>query len=150
LAVAAMLVACQAGPAPVTPTDLSGIVQELNRGGVRVSRTVSGQTGCDDAGLAGNAVHLLVALDDAPPRDAYLFRFRSRQAWTAGADEVEACRRAYAGSSGNARGQVDELDISPFRMFGSGWDRGLRDAMEAALTKAAGDGGNPGDEPPIE
>ena len=145
LAALLVVVACQANdPAAATPRDTAGLLEELARHGVSAVEQRAGDPGCGDASLVPNAMHwrLTVATDPAP-RDVYLFRFKDRPTYDGAAAAVEACRVVFEARSSRAGGAVERLDVSPWRAFGDGWSASLREALEASLTIAAGNGGVP-------
>jgi len=140
-----LVAACQANdPAEATPRDSAGLLEELGRHGVTAVEQRAGDPGCADASLEPNAIHWqLIIGDDPTPRDVYLFRFKDRATFDAGAAAVDACREAFAGRTDRAGGTVQHLEISPWRAFGDGWSTGLIDALQASLILAAGNGGDP-------
>jgi hypothetical protein len=131
----AVAVAC-GGPVPTpSPGDSGSVRNALVRNGVTLVTAVSGETACDDAGLAGNSLRLrLTVPGDPEPRDAYLHVFRPRD-FERSAAAIDACAAAYAGEVGAAT--VERLDVAPYRVIGSSWSPALREAIEAALREAA-------------
>jgi hypothetical protein len=144
LAALLLVTACQANdPAAATPRDAQGLLEELGRHGVTAVEQRGGDTGCADTSLEPNAVHWqLIVGGDPTPRDVYLFRFKDRATFTAGAAAVDACRAAFAARADRAGGELEHLEISPWRVFGDGWSAGLQDALRASLILAAGNGGD--------
>ena len=137
--------ACQANdPAAATPRDTAGLLEELGRHGVTAVEQRGGDTGCADTSLEPNAVHWrLVVGGDPTPRDVYLVRFKDRGAFVAAASVVDACRATFAARTDRAGGELEHLEISPWRAFGDDWSSGLQDALRASLILAAGNGGGP-------
>jgi hypothetical protein len=144
-AVAALLLAACGGERPgPTPADRQGIFEELARRGATVSDIVSGDSGCGDPALAGNATHFRLTVPGASGRaDVYLFTFKNRPFYERGASAVDACQRAYEARSARAGGRVERIDVSPYRAFGDGWTPGLRSFLQATMQDVAGDGGVP-------
>lgn len=147
LAVALILAGCGSGSATLpspTPADDIGIFEQWALAGVTVFGRTSGDAGCDDQTLDNNAIHVTVALGAyAPLRDVYLFRFRNRVRWADSGLLVDACQAQFEARSARVGGPVERVDVSPYRAFGDGWSPGLRVALLAGLTVAAGDGGIP-------
>jgi hypothetical protein len=117
------------------PGDASQLVLEVTRRGVAVVATVSGDTGCSDASLTDNALHLTVTTPGDPtPRDVYVFTFRSTK-WDGSATPVDACQAAYTQAHPGAT--VTRLDIVPYRAFGADWSPSESAIITAALTEAS-------------
>jgi hypothetical protein len=117
------------------PGDASQLVQAITRRGVTVTATVSGDTGCSDASLTDNALHLTIAAPgDTTPRDVYIFTFRSTR-FDASAAPIDTCQAAYAQAHPGM--SVRRLDIAPYRAFGADWSQSLSATITAALTEAA-------------
>lgn len=144
---------CRAGtPPPATPMDLSSLVTELVRHRVAVVRTISGDPGCADPNLAPNGVHMLLTLPPAPTvYDAYLFTFKDRATWAAGASSVAACAKdGTSTAAAAADGRLLTIEVSPFRAFGVGWPAALRSALQETIQVAARGGTDPGAGQPEE
>ncbi len=117
------------------PGDASQLVQEITRRGATVTATVSGDTGCSDATLTDNALHLTVTTaTDSTPRDVYIFTFRSTK-FDASAAPIDACQAAWAQAHPGMN--VTRLDIAPYRAFGADWSPSLSSTITAALTEAS-------------
>ena len=117
------------------PGDASQLVQEITRRSATVAATVSGDTGCSDASLTDNALHLTVTVPtDALPRDVYIFTFRSTK-WDTSAAPIDACQAAYAQAHPGTT--ITRLDIAPYRAFGADWSPSLSATISAALTEAS-------------
>jgi hypothetical protein len=125
-------------PAP-TPADFPGLASTLGRHGVRVGDIVAGDPGCDDPGLVPTAIRFDASgLDQPAPTRAYVYIFRTREAFDRLRRDVARCAENYV---------TDEegepwIAASPFVLTGPGpWSPGFRKAMEEALIEAAGTGG---------
>jgi hypothetical protein len=125
-------------PAP-TPADFPGIAAALARRGISIDRIVSGDPGCDDANLVPTAIRFEASgLDQPAPTRAYVYIFRTREAFDRLRPDVVRCADAFV---------TDEegepwIALSPFVLTGPGpWPGAFRKAMEDALTEAAGRGG---------
>lgn len=130
------LAACySSSTASFHPGDASQLVQAITRRAAAVSATVSGDTGCNDASLTDNALHLTItAPGDTTPSDVYVFTFRSTK-FDAGAAPIDACQAEYAQAHPGT--SVTRLDIAPYRAFGANWSHSLSATITAALTEAA-------------
>lgn len=125
-------------PAP-TPADFPGLASTLGRHGILVRDIVSGDPGCDDPGLVPTAIRFEASgLDQAAPIRAYVYIFRTREAFVRLLPDVARCATAY---STDEEGEP-WIPVSPFVLTGPGpWPTEFRKAMEDALTEAAGTGG---------
>jgi hypothetical protein len=125
-------------PAP-TPADFPGLGAALARRGITIDRIVSGDPGCDDANLVPTAIRFEASgLDQPAPTRAYVYIFRTREAFDRLLPDVARCAGAFVtDEEGEPR-----IAVSPFVLTGPGpWPAGFRKAMEDALTEAAGTGG---------
>ena len=120
-----------------------GIFEQIAVGGGTVVSVTSGDPGCDDPELAGNAVRARVRSPAGVEADVHLLTFRNRPFWEASAPSADACVRELAADAGMSVDAIERLDVSPYRAWGSDWTPELRDVLERALTVAAGDGGIP-------
>ena len=125
-------------PAP-TPADFPGVAATLSRHGIVVRDIVAGDPGCDDASLVPTAIRFEASgLDQPAPNRAYVYIFRTREAFDRLIPDVVRCAGNYV---------TDEegepwVTVSPFVLTGPGpWSPTFRKAMEDALTEAAGTGG---------
>jgi len=146
------LAACGGERPGPTPADRQGILEELARRGGTVSEIVSGDPGCADPELAGNAIRFSLTVPGASgSADVYLFTFKNRPFFERGAAAVDACQRAYETDAARTGGPVERIDVSPYRAFGEDWSPGLRIFLEATMRAVAGDGGVPrgGDGKPL-
>ena len=128
------LMACGTARPSATPGGVAAVTQGLVRGGLEIVTAVGGDAGCDDAGLAGNALHLTVRPRDGSTRDIYLFTFRSRS-YDESAGAVDACQAQVGAASPNT--PMARVDVAPYRAFGAGWSPQLREVVEQALEEAA-------------
>lgn len=142
VAAALLAGACAGPPVPNTPVPATDVFQELALAGASTVNLVSGDPGCSDANMIPYAIHAQVKMPPgaAATSDVYLFTWANRAGWTRGAVAFESCRSEFAAGSKAAGRPVDEIDMSPYRMFGAGWSPALKTALTQALTKAAGDG----------
>lgn len=125
-------------PAP-TPADFPGLASTLGRHGIVIRDIVAGDPGCDDPVLVPTAIRFDAAgLDQPAPTRAYVYIFRTREAFDRLLPDVARCAGNYV---------TDEegepwIAVSPFVLTGPGpWPPTFRKAMEDALTEAAGTGG---------
>ena len=134
LVTVALVGACYGGNGAPTPVGPSEIMSDITRNGMAIDGAIAGDAGCADSSLIDNATHLRVSLPpDTAVRDVYLFAFKSAS-YATEAPLVDACRQALATAS---QSTIDQLDVPPYRVFGSGWSPAFRQALMRALTEAA-------------
>ncbi len=123
-------------PPPPTPADFAGIVSFLSAEGIAVSGVKTGSAGCDDHDLVGPAISLDASgLDQSQPVPIHLYLFRNAAAYDRLRPAVDACAASYVTDPST----YESLDASPFVAAGQGpWGSGFREAVQTALTKAAG------------
>ena len=123
-------------PPPPTPADFAGIVSFLSAEGIGVTGVQTGSPGCDDRQLVGPAISLTASgLDQSQPVPVHLYLFKNAAAYDKLRPTVDACARAYVTDPST----YESVDASPFVAVGQGpWGAGFREAVQAALTKAAG------------
>jgi hypothetical protein len=126
-----------APPAP-TPADFQGIAGDVVQRGIQVSNIVSGDAGCDDAGLAKTAIGFdAVGLDQAKPVRLYLYIFGNRDSYERLRATVDACARSYVTDPGT----YESVETSPFVLSGQGpWGQNFKTNLRAAIVEAAGTG----------
>jgi len=137
LALAGCGVLTETAPAP-TPADFQGIAGDLLQHGVNVDNVVSGDAGCEDAGLRQTAIALdAKGLDQATTTRIYVYIFRNRDVFERLRQTVDECARAYVTDPS----AYESVDVSPFVVAGPGpWAPDFRGAIRAAITEAAGTG----------
>ena len=135
------LVACEGedNPNNPTPASLTSSLEVFGSAGLAVSNVVSGDPGCADQSLAGNAISFnLRGFDQTTPTRVYLYGFKNRATFQRLASTVDACARSYA-TDPAAYGNIQ---ASPFILAGPGpWAPTFEQHLRTALTKAAGNGG---------
>lgn len=131
-----LLVACgtSAGPS-ATVGDLTAVEQALALRGVTVLNAVSGDAGCVDEALHGNAVRLDVRLGDEPERSIYLFRWRRPAQFDDAARSFAECAGSHVGPP---ESELATLEVRPWRAYGTDWSGSLTSTIEGALRAAAG------------
>lgn len=123
-------------PSP-TPGGMDDVIAALVLRGVTVHRLVSGNPGCSNGNLHGNAVLLEVAIDNqSASHEIYLFRWRRPADFDAAAADFDACVAEYG--SLNPGHRVDRLEARPWRAYGPGWTDDLRATLTDALRAASG------------
>jgi hypothetical protein len=128
---------------PNTPMDRSGIFEQIALEGGTIVSVTSGDAGCDDPELAGNAVRVRIRTLEGVESDVHLLTFRNRPFWEASAAAADSCVAEIAARRTRNRDAIERLDISPYRAWGVDWPPQLTDLLRLALTRAAGDGGVP-------
>ena len=132
-----LLVGCgSAAPPSATPPSVVNVLEGLALRGATIRQAVSGDTGCDVAPLRGNAVRLVLTLDEtAEQHEIHLFRWRRQAQYDAAAADFAACVEEYRAAS---EGGVEVLELAPWRAFGQGWDDELSVVLEESLRAAGG------------
>ncbi len=138
LSLALCLAACGGGDgASATPGASGSIVAALAARGFVATGVVGGDPGCDDPGLAGNALHLTGRLPpDRAVHDVYVYVFRSR-AYEANRDAVDRCMLSIAERRPDVTTQ--RVDVPPYRAVGY-WTREFEQILHEALAEAAAGG----------
>ena len=133
-----VLGACAGARAPSpTPGGFEDIVAGLVLRGATITDQVSGDAGCHDPTLYGNAVRLDVRMPgqtDSQP--IHLFGWRRTSDYEAAALAFEACVESYAASHPASR--ITEAEAAPWRAFGPDWSAALSSAVEQSLGEASG------------
>ncbi|HET7702351.1 MAG TPA: hypothetical protein VFK35_03055 [Candidatus Limnocylindrales bacterium] len=141
LALVAVVVGCgsviQSAPQP-TPADFPGMAGVLSQQGIRVDRIVSGDAGCDDIELARTAIGFDASgLDQATPVRVHAYIFRNRAAYERLRSTIDGCAAAFVSDPAT----FESIEASPYVIAGQGpWSPAFRDALRAAVMKAAGTG----------
>lgn len=142
LLVAAVGSACstisRTSPAP-TAADFPGIAGVFSQNGIRVDRIVSGDSGCNDIDLARTAIGFDASgLDQATPVRIRIYIFRNRATFERLRATIDTCAAAFV----TDRDTFESIDQSPYVVVGQGpWGVAFRNAVRAAIGKAAGTGG---------
>ena len=122
-------------PSP-TARSVVNVLEGLALLGATIRQAVSGDAGCAVAPLYGNAVRLVLTLDgSAEPHEIHLFRWRRQAQYEAAAADFADCLDEYRAS---AEGEVEVLELAPWRAFGRGWNDDLSIVLEEALRAAGG------------
>lgn len=123
-------------PPPPTPADFAGIVSFLAAEGIAVENVRTGDAGCDDRQLVGPAISLTASgLDQAQPVAVHLYLFRNQKAYDKLRPSVDRCAADFVTDPES----YETTDAMPFVAAGQGpWGPSFREAMQTALTKAAG------------
>jgi hypothetical protein len=126
-------------PAP-SPANFQGIVSALADKGITVTSQVAGDAGCSDAKLVPTAIAFTASgLDQASPVRIHIYIFADSATWNRLSIETATCAQAYVADPS----AYESVDQSPYIASGQGpWGSQFRAAFQAALTSAAGDGGN--------
>jgi hypothetical protein len=139
VAAALLVAACgtisRTPPAP-TPADFPAMAGILTQHGIRVDRIVSGDAGCNDAGLARTAIGFDASgLDQATPVRVRVFIFRNRETYERLRATVDQCASAFVTDPET----FESLDTAPFVVAGQGpWARTFKDTLREAIVEAAG------------
>ncbi len=135
----ALVVSCS-GTAPTpTPRDLTAVLEALALRGATIHQAVAGDAGCPGVPLHGNAVRLELTLQqDGGHYSVYLFRWRRPAQYDAAAGQFDECLAVHARQA--AEGEVEALEMAPWRAYGRGWSEDLRTALAAALRAAGAEG----------
>jgi hypothetical protein len=122
-----------------TPLDFPGMTGELARSGVQVDSWKSGDAGCSDTTLAPTAISFLASgAGVSTPTPVRVYIFNDRAAWERRHADVEICVAEWATDPAT----FELVDASPYVLAGQGpWPASFRTAIEAALARAAGNGG---------
>jgi len=132
-----LLAGCTGGAPPTpTPRSVVNVLEGLALRGATIREAVSGDAGCSVAPLRGNAVRLALTLAGSPEQhELYLFRWRRPAQYDAAAADFTDCVEEYAAS---AEGEVEVLELAPWRAFGRGWSDELAIVLEESLRAAGG------------
>jgi hypothetical protein len=122
-------------PAP-TPADFPAMAGILTQHGIRVDGIVSGDAGCDDAGLAKTAIGFDASgLDQPTPVRVRVFIFRNRETYERLRATVDQCAAAFVTDPET----FESVEASPFVVAGQGpWGATFKDTLRAAIVEAAG------------
>lgn len=137
LAVAGCGTISTSAPAP-TPADFQGIATELTKRAIVIDRIVSGDAGCDDAGLIPTAIGFDASgLDQVEPVRIHLYVFRNRAAFEHLRASVDDCARAFVTDPET----FETAEQSPYVVAGQGpWAPDFEAALRDGLEVAAGTG----------
>ncbi len=139
LLVAGCAATTEVGPPVETPTDIVGINQAFHSHDVAINDLVSGDAGCTDPDLIPTAIAFSASgLDQSAPVRIRLYIFRNADSYQKLRPKVDTCSQAWVTDAST----YEAIDVSPFVATGQGpWGSAFRDAIRAALTTAAGNGG---------
>jgi hypothetical protein len=135
IALVGLLAGCYGSSSSPTPGDMTDVQGELEAHGMVITDAVAGDAGCADPTLHDNARRLTVTAADGQAYQIYLFNWYKDADFLAAAGAFDACVAAFA-ASGNAL-VVETVEVSPWRAYGPGWTRALRDAVQQSLEAAA-------------
>lgn len=122
-------------PSPTAPSVVN-VLEGLALRGATIRQAVSGDAGCSVAPLRGNAVRLVLSLDGtAEQHEIHLFRWRRQPQYDAAAADFAACVEEHRAAS---EGEVEVLELAPWRAFGRDWDDELLMVLEESLRAAGG------------
>jgi hypothetical protein len=136
--VAIVVAACGVFVAP-SPTagEIGDVVAGLVLRGAAITDQVSGDAGCGDPTLFGNAVRYDVRISsDQATAPVYVLRWKSQQTFDSSEDAFQGCVNAF--KQVHPGQGVSVYEDSPWRVFGPNWSDNLRSAVEAAVHAAAG------------
>ena len=139
IVIAMLLIGACAGPRAPSPTPggFEDIVAGLVLRGATITDQVSGDAGCPDPTLYGNALRLDVRMPDATKiQPIYLLGWRRASDFDAAGPAFEACVESYSGSDPATR--ITEVEAAPWRAFGPDWSPALSSAVEQSLGEASG------------
>ena len=123
-------------PSP-TAGEIGDVVAGLVRRGATITDQVSGDAGCSDSSLFGNAVRYDVRLGaTAATSPVYVFGWKSQQTFDANAQAFQSCVDSY--KQAHPDESVTTYEDSPWRAYGSNWSSDLTDAVKLAVHAAAG------------
>lgn len=140
LTLALALAAC--GPTPTaSPTDMTGVLNEFASHGAVVRDIIAGDAGCAESDLHSNGSHLTLTLT-AEARDygVYLFRWRRPSDYAAGDSAFQQCVAQFAREP-SVTEEVQTIEVTPWRAFGTGWSDAMTDVIRQSLVAAAAGGG---------
>jgi hypothetical protein len=137
--VAALLVAgCGVFTAP-SPTagEIGDVVAGLVRRGATITTQVSGDAGCADQTLVGNAVRYDVRPSgEAATVSIYVLRWKSQQTFDATESAFVDCYTAY--KQAHADQGISVYEDSPWRVYGPSWSQAFYAVVKQAVHEAAG------------
>lgn len=139
IVVVMLLIGACAGPRAPTPppAGFEDIVASLVRRGATITDQVSGDAGCADSTLYGNALRLDIRMpDETEIRPIYLLGWRRTSDYEAAGPAFDACVDSFETSHPTA--QVTSMEKAPWRAFGPDWNAGLQSVVDQALTEASG------------
>lgn len=118
-----------------TPTDFTGVVQELERDGVAVANVVSGDAGCADERLARTAIAFDASgLDQATATRVHLYSFKDATVFAELRPAVDLCARSYVTDPA----AYATAEATPYLFAGPGpWAPRFAAALRAALESIA-------------
>ena len=128
----------QGSPAP-TPMNFPAMSGEFTDRGIGIDHVVSGDAGCQDPTLIPTAIGFDAGgLGVSPPTRLRIYIFADGAAYERRRPDVDTCAAAWATDPAT----VEFIDAKPFVIAGQGpWPAAFKDALRAALTAAAGNGG---------
>lgn len=128
---------CGGGSPSPSTGDLTAVLGALALRGATIHQQVSGDAGCTDSELHGNAVRLELTLaGDQSRYQVFLFRWRRPADFTAAAASFSACVEANRVRTGAAA--IGTLEVRPWRAYGPTWSDRLHETLDAALRATGG------------
>jgi len=137
-AVVVTLAGCGVFVAP-SPTagEMGDLVSGLVLRGATITDQVSGDAGCPDPTLIGNAIRYdLRMATESTTVSVYVLRWNTQQTFDANEPAFQACVTQFEQAHPGAT--VTTYEDSPWRVFGSGWSPAATGAIEQAVHAAAG------------
>lgn len=126
-----------ARPTP-SPGGMVAVLGALAAHGASVTDVVAGDSGCSDPSLHDNAQRITLTLAaDGRTYEVYLLRWRRQSDFDAAAAAFAACVADAAASPGGADA-METVELAPWRAYGPGWGREMRDVIAQSLASAAG------------
>ena len=136
LVAAVVVAACYGGgsrPTPL-PGELADVVSGLVLRGATITRHVSGDAGCEDPRLYGNAVRLDVSMTPAAePSSVYVLGWRRQTDFD---NDAAAFAECVAGAQATYGAEATVIESPPWRAYGLGWSDDLREAVEESIRAA--------------
>ena len=136
LVAALVIAACYGGgsrPTPL-PGELADVISGLVLRGATITRHVSGDAGCEDPRLYGNAVRLDVSITPAAePSTVYVLGWRRQSDFD---NDAAAFADCVASAEATHGAEATVIESPPWRAYGVGWSGDLREAVEESIRAA--------------
>jgi hypothetical protein len=124
-------------PSP-TAGALTDIVSALVLRNMTITDQVSGDAGCPDPTLYGNAIRYDVSMaGETVSHPVFVFGWKDQATFDAAKAAFDACVENYA-LTNRVKSWAVLDDHAPWRAYGPGWPIGLREAVDEALVEAGG------------
>jgi len=123
-------------PSP-TAGEMGDLVSGLVLRGATITDQVSGDSGCDDPSLLGNAIRYDLRMSgESKSVPVYVLRWKSQQTFDDNKPIFDACVATY--QQANPGAIVTTYEDSPWRVYGANWSPTAVAAIERAVHDAAG------------